>query len=113
MARLFIPQEQLDEWTADSKVVMESNQVALNSTGLHDGSQVQLDGLVFAVQPGVRFMKVAGDEDDSSELLNTVLTEEELVEIGADLYMSSVIHGDIAYDVQCGFIGRLVPTSDV
>ncbi|MCP4446059.1 MAG: hypothetical protein GY811_12040 [Myxococcales bacterium] len=68
-------------------------------------------GRVFAVVPAVRFMKVAGDEQDPNDLLNRVKTEEELVEIGADLYMNSVIHGEIAYEVQPGFVGRAEPKS--
>ena len=68
-------------------------------------------GRVFVVVPAVRFMKVAGNEVDPNDLLNRVKTEDELVEIGADLYMNSVIQGDIAYDVQPGFVGRAEPKS--
>ena len=106
MARLFISQERLDEWTADAKAKFASNRLDFISCGESAGA-MPLDGCSFSVEPAVRFVKVAGDEEDPNELLGSVMTENELNEIGADLYMSSVIHGDIAYDVQCGFIGVL------
>lgn len=98
MARLFISQERLDEWTADEKASLVEDRLTL----------VELNRSFF-VEPAVRFLKVAGDEPDPNDFLNLVKTEEELVEIGADLYMNSVIHGDVAYDVQSGFIGQPEP----
>lgn len=100
MARLFISQERLDEWTADDKAILVDGRLTLQ----------ELDR-AFAVEPAVRFMKVAGDEEDPNDLINRVKTEEELIEIGADLYMNSVIHGDVAYDVQPGFLGQPEPKS--
>ena len=100
MARLFISQERLDEWTADDKAFLVDGRLTLK----------ELDR-AFAVQPAVRFMKVAGDEEDPNDLVDRVKTEGELAEIGADLYMNSVIHGDVAYDVQPGFLGQPEPKS--
>ncbi len=100
MARLFISQERLDEWTMDQKATLNAGRLTLTELGR-----------TFMVVPAVRFLKVAGDEPDPNDLINRVKTEEELVELGADLYMNSVIHGDIAYDVQPGFVGRAEPKS--
>lgn len=100
MARLFISQERLDEWTMDHKAILESGRLELTELGR-----------AFIVVPAVRFLKVSGGEPDPNDFLNRVQTEAELVEIGADLYMNSVIHGDIAYDVQPGFVGRAEPKS--
>jgi hypothetical protein len=94
MARLFISQERLDAWTADSKVDV-------------DGSEMTLveDGRSFAIRPAVLFLKVAGNDPDESDLLGRVKDEDALAAMGADQYMNSVIVGDVAYDVRCGFIG--------
>jgi hypothetical protein len=97
MARLFISQERLDEWTADNKATLSEDQLTLNELGR-----------VFVVEPAVRFMSVAGNEPDPNDFLNRVKTEEELTLLGADLYMTSVIHGETAYEVQPGFVGRAV-----
>lgn len=98
MARLFISQERLDDWTANEKASLVEDRLTL--TELHR---------TFAVEPAVRFLKVSGGEEDPNDLLNRVKTEEELVQIGADLYMNSVVHGEVAYDVQPGFVGRAEP----
>ena len=95
MARLFISQDRLDEWSADAKATLAGDRLTLTELGR-----------VFVVEPAVRFLKVAGDEPDPHDLLELVKTEEELVALGADLYMNSVIHGETAYDVQSGFVGR-------
>lgn len=95
MARLFISQERLDEWSADDKASLVDDRLMLTELGR-----------AFTVVPAVRFLKVAGGEDDPNDLLNRVKTEEELAAMGADLYMNSVIQGDVAYDVQSGFVGR-------
>ncbi len=84
----------------DQKATLDSGRLVLTELGR-----------AFQVVPAVRFVKVAGGEPDPNDLLNLVKTEEELVELGADLYMNSVIHGDIAYDVQPGFVGRAEPKS--
>ena len=97
MARLFISQDRLDEWTADNKATLNEDQLTLNELGR-----------VFVVEPAVRFMSVAGNEPDPNDFLNRVKTEEELTLLGADLYMTSVIHGETAYEVQPGFVGRAV-----
>ncbi len=99
MARLFISQERLDEWTADEKASLVGEVLTLTELGRS-----------FTVETAVRFMKVAGGEPDPNDWLNRVKTEGDLAEVGADLYMDSVIHGDVAYDVQPGFLGRAQST---
>jgi hypothetical protein len=37
--------------------------------------------------------------------MGRVKDEDALAAMGADQYMNSVIVGDVAYDVRCGFIG--------
>lgn len=64
----------------------------------------------FAIKSAVRFMKVSGgDSDDPHDLIGKVKDEEELVAMGAEQYMTSVILGDTAYDVQVGFVGDPLP----
>jgi len=100
MARLFISQDRLDEWTADEKAFLVDRRLTLNELGR-----------AFQVEPAVLFLTVSGNEEDPNDLLNRVQTEEELVSIGAELYMNSVIHGDVAYEVQPGFVGQAEPLS--
>lgn len=98
MARLFISQERLDAWTAEERIQVQGDVMTLAD-----------DGRSFKIRPAVRFLKVAGSEDDPNDLLEKVKAETDLDEMGADHYMESVIVGEVAYDVQSGFIGDPLP----
>lgn len=98
MAKLFISQERLDAWSAEQRVTLNGDIMTLSA-----------DGRSFRVVPAVRFVRVAGDDVDPNELLNTVVDERSLEEMGADYYMHSVILGETAYDVQPGFMGEPLP----
>ena len=94
MARLFISQERLDAWSAEGKVEVEGDRMTLAE-----------DGRAFAIRPAVLFLRVAGNDPDAADLVGRVKDDEALAELGADQYMNSVIVGDTAYDVRCGFLG--------
>ncbi|HLU65265.1 MAG TPA: hypothetical protein VKZ63_03280 [Kofleriaceae bacterium] len=98
MARLFISQERLDAWSAEQKVSLQGDVMTLTD-----------DGRSFRIRPAVRFLRVAGDDPDPNELVDTVQDEKSLDEMGADHYMYSVILGETAYDVQPGFLGEPIP----
>lgn len=100
MARLFISQERLDIWTSEGKVHVDGDIMTLIQAGQS-----------FRISSAVRFLEVAGDEEDPHGLLGTVRDEETLAVMGADHMASSVIYVDTAYDVQNGFIGELVSKS--
>jgi len=94
MARLFISQERLDAWIAENKVEVDGDRMALAA-----------DGRSFTIRPAVLFIRVAGNDPDEADLVGRVKDEEALASIGADQYMNSVIVGETAYDVRCGFLG--------
>ena len=98
MARLFISQARLDAWSAEQRVRIDGDIMTLAD-----------DGRAFKIAPAVRFLSVAGGEEDPNNWVNTVVLESVLEERGADHYMDSVIAGDIAYDVQSGFMGDPLP----
>lgn len=98
MARLFISQERLDDWTSGNKAILEGDTLTLSDLGRS-----------FAVQPAVRFLSVAGAEADPMAWLEKVKTCAELGEQGAEVYMNSVLYEDTAYEVQPGFIGTAIP----
>ena len=91
MARYFIPQELLDGWVLEGKIELAGNQLKIVS-----------EDRVYQLLPGVHFLKLAAGED-RLRLLDKVKTEEQLASLSAELYMSSVLIGEEAYDVQSGF----------
>lgn len=95
MARLFISQARLDNWSVEDRVKVEGDIMTLSG-----------DGRSFKLKPAVRFLKVSGDSADPNGFLGRVLTVEAIVAKGAENYMDSVLLGETAYDVQSGFIGE-------
>ena len=94
MARLFISQERLDAWSVDNKVQVAGDRMTLAA-----------DGRSFVIRPAVLFLQVAGNDPDAADLLGRVKDDQALAAMGADQYMNSVIVGETAYDVCCGFLG--------
>ncbi len=95
MTKLFISQERLDAWSGDSKIALAGDRMTLSS-----------DGRAFHLRPAVRFLRVVGGDPDPNGLVETVVDEQALEQMGADSYMNSCIVGETAYDVQPGFLGE-------
>jgi hypothetical protein len=98
MARLFISQDRMDNWTVEDRIKVDDDVMTL-----------QGDGRAFKIVPAVRFMKVAGGDADAHNLVGKVKTVEAVVAQGGEHYHDSVIMGDVAYDVQNGFMGAPIP----
>jgi hypothetical protein len=97
MARhLFIAQQTLDAWVDQDKVEFD-----------HNVMTIKADGRSFKMVEAVRFVKVEGGDEDTAGLLGRVKTNDQLKEMGAERYRDSVLHQDIAYKVQEGFIGEV------
>ncbi len=95
---LFVSQAMLDSWAEAGKIDFVGNVMTLLSG---DGK-----GRSYALDPAVRFMKVLGDEKDPNGLLHKVKSVAQLKELGADPAGDSCILGDVAYEVQPGFLAE-------
>lgn len=98
MAAVFLTNAMLTQWSDQGKVRLEDTTLTL----LQENRTVTL-------KPAVRFTKVIDDAKDPNALLGKVKTVEQLVELGAEHYLDSVILGDIGYTVVEGFLGDLSP----
>lgn len=92
MRRLFVSQELLDQWAGQGKIELSENRL-----------KILAENREFQLHAGARFLSLAAGSD-ASRLVGKVKSEEQLAELGAELYMSSVLLGEDAYDVQPGFI---------
>ncbi len=63
-------------------------------------------GRSYALEPAVRFLKVLGEEKDLNGLLHKVKSTVQLKELGAEPAGDSCILGDVAYEVQPGFLAE-------
>jgi hypothetical protein len=98
MARLFISVAKLEVLAATNKVAIHGDQLDLTELGRS-----------FRILPAVRFVGVSGGDADPHELVGLVMSEAELVGMGADHMATSVIYVDTAYEVQQGFVGDPLP----
>jgi len=95
---LFVSQAMLDSWAEQGKIDFVGNVMTL-LTG--DGK-----GRAYALDPAVRFMKVLGEEKDPNGLVHKVKSVAQLREMGAEPAEDSCILGDVAYEVQPGFLAE-------
>jgi hypothetical protein len=95
---LFVSQAMLDSWAEAGKIDFVGNVMTLLAG---DGK-----GRSYALDPAVRFMKVLGDEKDPNGLLHKVKSVVQLKELGAEPAGDSCILGDLAYEVQPGFLAE-------
>lgn len=58
------------------------------------------------VVPAYFFGHVSGGSDEGHGLLGRAKTKAAVGALGAEVYMSSVIVAETAYDVEAGFIGK-------
>ena len=98
MARLYISQQRLNDWSSEERVSMEGDTMILAENGRS-----------FTMSPAVRFLRVVDGENDPHNLIGTVSAEDALLEMGADHMANSVIYEDTAYEVECGFLGNPLP----
>jgi hypothetical protein len=96
VARLFISQGRLDAWSAEERVRIRDDIMTLAG-----------DGRSFRLSPAIRFLKVSGAPGaaDPHQLIGRVKRTEEVVRLGGETMHDSVIVGEVAYDVQAGYIG--------
>lgn len=93
---LFVSQDMIDGWLMEGKIDFSGTVMSIRG----EKKRYQL-------QPAVRFVRVLGDEADSAGLVAKVKTLDQVAEDGGEHYHDSVILGDVAYEVQNGFIARV------
>ncbi len=93
---LFVSQAILDSWAGQGKIDFVGNVMTLLAG---EGK-----GRSYALEPAVRFMKVLGADADPNSLLHKVKSIAQLKELGAEAVDDSVVLGDLAYEVQPGFL---------
>jgi len=70
------------------------------------------DNPTFELKQAYRFVKTIDDKDDPNALVGQIKSEVELKELGAEIYMDSIIYRDIAYQADPGYIAeKTVPGS--
>jgi hypothetical protein len=95
---LFVSQAMLDSWAGQGKIDFVGDVMTLVAG--------EGQGRSYALEPAVRFMKVIGADADPNGLLHKVKTAAQLRELGAEPLDGSCVLGDVAYEVQPGFLAE-------
>jgi hypothetical protein len=92
--KVFISQGAVDTWVSSDQAELSGNLLSFK------GRPGTLD-----LVPASLFRRISAGNTDPHTLVGKVLDEEAILALGGETYMSSVLLGEIAYDVEPGFIG--------
>jgi hypothetical protein len=92
--RVFFPQAALDEWIAEERVDLRSDELTIKSEGRR-----------YRIIEAVRILREVTGTPDINEIVGRVKSVLFLTELGAEILEKSMIIGDNAYDVVPGFVG--------
>lgn len=95
--RVFFPQAALDEWVAEDRIDLRSDELTIKTEGRR-----------YRIVEAVRVLREVSGTADGNELIGKVKSIAFLTELGAEVLQSSMILGDNAYDVIPGFVGAPV-----
>lgn len=96
-AKVFISQGTIDAWVSSEQAELAGSRLSFRA---HPGA--------LQLVPAALFKRVSAGQTDPHMLVGKVLDEEAVLALGGETYMSSVLLGETAYDVEPGFVG--VPT---
>jgi hypothetical protein len=95
VVQLFISQQRIDAWDRVGSITMEDDVLCL----LPDRHQLRLT-------PAIAVKKVVSGDSDPLDLCGRVKTSTEVAALGGEQYMESLLVGEVAYDVQPGFLAE-------
>jgi hypothetical protein len=96
---LFVSQTMIDSWADQGRIDFVGNVMTLLSGEGRDRS--------YALEPAVRFLALLGAEADPHQLLKKVKSLAQLRDLGAEVIDASVVLGDVAYEVEPGFLAEV------
>ena len=97
--RVFFPQNALDQWLHEEKIELKQTELVIKA-----------EGRKYKLIEAVRVLAEVTGAEDVHELVGKVKTVNYLTELGAELLDTSMIIGDLAYEVVPGFIASPVGT---
>ena len=96
MKRLYFSQSMLDSMVDAGKIKVDRSVLTMLA-----GNKP-----AFELKQAYRFVKTIDDAVDPSGLVGQIRSEAELKELGAEIYMDSIIYRDIAYQADPGYIAE-------
>jgi hypothetical protein len=97
--RVFFPQLALDQWLGEDRVDLIGSELTIKG-----------EGRKYRVVEAVRIIQEVSGGVDEYELCGKVKSMSFLNELGAEVLDTSMVLGDLAYEVVPGFVGAPVGT---
>ena len=94
-SRIFLSQEALDTWIGDGRADIQGD-LLVDKAGDRR----------FQLREGVRFLAEVSGGVDAGALVGRVKDLEQLAAMGGEYLSDSVVLGELAYEVQPGFVGK-------
>jgi hypothetical protein len=98
MVRVFVSQTCIDRWLGAGGIALEGDFMRFHA----------VPRMALYINPSVYFVRIDGGEVDAYDIVGSVKTAQELAQMGADHFESSVVLGDFAYTVDPGFVATPV-----
>jgi hypothetical protein len=96
--RIFFPQAALDQWVLEGSVDLVGNQLTILGEGRR-----------YRIAEAVHVLREVSGTPDVNDIVGKVKSRVFFEELGAEVFESSMIIGENAYDVNTGWLGA--PTS--
>lgn len=95
MARIYVSQTLVDQWLSSGRVHLDGDLLHVDV----GGTEVAL-----FIDPAVLFESADGTGTDPLDIVGRVKNSQELAELGAEHFDTSVVIGELAYTVRPGFL---------
>lgn len=98
MVRVFVSQNCIDRWLGAGGIAIDGDCLRFHAVPRAN----------MFINPSVYFVRIDGGETDPYDIVGAVKTAQELAQMGAEHFESSVVLGDYAYTVNPGFMASPV-----
>lgn len=95
MPRIFVAQSLVDQWLGGGHIQLDGDLLRVSAGGTT---------MALFISPAVFFEQVDGDDADPYQVVGCVKSSQELAQMGAEHYDTSVLLGELAYTVVPGFL---------
>jgi hypothetical protein len=96
--RVFFPQAALDQWIVDGSVELQDGELTILLEGVPDGRRYRLI-------EAVRVLREVTGLGDTNELVGRVKARLYLEQLAAEIVENSMLLGEVAYDIEPGWLG--------
>ncbi len=96
--RFFFPSTALDEWIVDGTVELQGTELTIVAEGRR-----------YKLVEAVHVLREVSGNGDAHELVGRVKATGHLEQLGAEIVETSMLLGDLAYDIEPGWLG--IPTT--